>query len=284
MPETELYVPTDGGGKDEGLEEPVKWPLPGGDAAAPEPGEPAEGALALYQPAALLGRLNSRIWVGEVLDSAGADAPEQGVVHAAQARLLAPAAWDGFAAAGFAIDCAFHVLGAAGDVELPDGTPLGEALQRVRDWLSTAEADAGALHRVRDLALVWRLRRQGKSIGDAAFEAFIADRAADVGALDDPVWAATAAARDAALAAVEAVQHAVFPHVTALEGSGYRATERHVDMPPMGHEHAPSSWVPYWVATDDAAERARSAGGDDELEWQADRLGEVLRGAGGAGA
>jgi hypothetical protein len=280
MPETELYVPTDGGGKDEGLEEPVKWPLPGGDTATPEPGEPAEGALALYQPAGLLGRLNSRIWVGEVLEPAGDAGDAQGVVHAARARLLAPADWDGFAAAGFALDCAFHVIGAAADVELPDGTPLGEALQRVRGWLSTAEADAGALHRVRDLALAWRLRRQGKSIGDAAFDAFIADRAADVEALDDPVWAATAAARDASLAAVEAVQHAVFPHVSSLESSSYRTAERHVTTPPMGHEHAPASWVPYWVAADDAAERARQAGGDGELQWQADRLGEVLRGAG----
>jgi hypothetical protein len=181
--------------------------------------------------------------------------------------------------AGFALDCAEHVLGAASGVTLPDGTPLGEALAQVRAWLASAEAQAGPLGKLRDLALGWRLRREGKSIGDAAFDAWVAATGADVDAFEDPTWTAVAAARDAALAAVEAVQHAVFPHLSEFEAHRYQTVERHVVAPiPPAHEHPPSSWVPWWVATADAAERARLAGGEDELDWQAARLESLLLG------
>lgn len=300
----QLYVATDGGGSDPSGPEPVSWPLPGpSDAGGWTPGEVVEGSLELCMPAALLMRLHESIHLAEVLepadeaspvaggDGAPADGagvvPAPGVVRARRARLVAPALWGGFVAAAFALDCAEHVLGEAADVTLPDGTALAAALAQVREWLDSAEqqAQGGPLHKLRDLALGWRLRRQGRHIGDAAFDAWVAATGADVEALEDPAWNAVAAARDAALAAVEAVQHAVFPHLSEFEAHRYEAAERRVHAPiPPAHEHPPSSWVPYWVAAGDATERARqaaaAAGGDDaakaELAWQAARLDSLL--------
>jgi hypothetical protein len=285
----ELYVATDEEGRQAHLDPPVIWPLPARDGDVVVPGGALTGDLVLSEPGDLLGKLDSHVHVAE---PTGAEAPAAGAGggahHVGSARLVSTTPWDGYMAAGFALDCAEHVLGEAGEVALPDGTPLRAALVRVRQWLASAEGDDGPTGRIRELALAWRMRRQGKAIGDAAFATYAADLAAEVDAMEDPVWTAVAAARDAALAAVEAVQHARMPVVSTIESGSYEAVERHVDQGGGIHRHAPASWVPFWVAADDAAERARQAagasGGEEaaaaERAWQAGRLGELLRGEG----
>jgi glutamate 5-kinase len=289
-----LFVATDEHGVDHHAADPVHWSLPAEEGGSAVAGDPVEGALELCTAEGLLGRLAARVSVAEVLDAAadpGAGAGGPGLVRAARARLVAPTAWDSFVAAGFALDCAERVLGDAAGVTLPDGTPLGDALARVREWLASAEAaeSAGPIARLRDLAVGWRLRREGKQIGDAAFDAWVADTAADVDKLEDPVWTAVASARDAALAAVEAVQQAMFPHLSAYEAARYEKSERQGMFLPQAHDHPPAAWVPYWVAAADAAERARqaaaAAGGEGaeaaELAWQESRLAELLAGVAG---
>jgi hypothetical protein len=285
----ELYVATDEDGRQAHLDAAVHWPLPAQSADDVVPGAALTGQLTLFEPRALLGRLDRSIHLAEATEPGAAGAGGDDGTHVVPAaRLVRTTPWDGYLAAGFALDCAEHVLGDAGDLPLPDGTPLRAALARVREWLTSAEADDGVTGRFRDLAVAWRVKRQGKAIGDVAFGAWTADLLAEVDAMEDPVWTAVAAARDAALAAVEAVQHAHMPVVATIESDSYEAVGRHVDQGGGLHRHAPTSWVPYWVATDDAAERARqaagAAGGPDgaaaELEWQAARLVELLSGGG----
>lgn len=298
----ELYVATDAGGREWRGAVPTTWPLPDGG-----PGEPLAGDLALYTSRALLGRLDERIHRAEALDPVsgrdeegpgGAGPGDAGIVRASRASLVETTPWDGFAAAELALDCAEHVLGEAAGKSLPDGTPLSEALARVRDWLSSSEErDDGPLDRLRDLALCWRLRREGRAIGDVAFQQAVEDIGADLDTLDDPTWTAIAAARDAVLAAVEAVQHAVFPRLSSYEAHRYEERERDMIVgsgavasplsaadPIVVRAGPRPSWVPAWIAADDAAERARQAAGDAggpeaeaaELQWQAARLAEIL--------
>jgi hypothetical protein len=273
----------------------LHWPLPGGsaDADAADPGTSAEtapdgagaeleGDLILYSATGLLGHLDERIFKAEALESGNGDTE----VHATRGRLLAPTAWDGFVAAGFALDCAKHVIGSAADAALPDGTSLGDVLERCRRWLDEAsDSESGFGHRVRQLAICRRLRRTGKELGDLAFTKAAGDRGADVDSLDDPEWTSIASARDAVLAAVEAVQHAAMPFVTDFESRRYEHLLREGVAREVGtRTRSHLAWVPYWVAADDAAERARQAaldnGGADgavgELDWQAGRLVELL--------
>lgn len=280
------YVATDEDGRQVHVDPAVTWPLPVVEDGEAVPGEAVTGDLVLRAPRALLGELDRYVHLAEALGAAPGAPGEDGTWVVPAARLLATTGWDGPMAARFALDCAEHVLGDAGDLKLADGTPLSEALGKVREWLASAEADTGFTGRIRDLAIAWRMRRQGKAIGDVAFAAWTADLAAEVEAMDDPIWTAVAAARDAALAAVEAVQHARLPLLAAIEGEGYEAVERSVDQSKGLHRHAPASWVPYWVAAEDAAERARqaaaAAGGPElgaaELEWQGERLAVLLAG------
>lgn len=268
-----------------------QWPLP--DAEAGAPGERVDADVLLFDAEGLLGQLDERIWTAEPLGDTQPGEPAHSV-RASAARLVGPTPWGGFAAANFALDCAGHVLGDSADIVLSGGKTVGEALADARQALEGREVAAGGpVVRVRDLALCWRLRREGKSIGDVAFAELAKDLSADVEAMDDPVWTAIAAARDALLAAVEAVQHAVFPHVTEFEGNHYEKVERDSDVTSRSvpapfatitfHKDRPS-WVPAWVAADDAAERARQAakeaGGDEageaELAWQVSRLRTAL--------
>jgi hypothetical protein len=289
----QLYVPTDSGGAQWTDSDLLHWPLPdaGEDGHAPEApdrappsgaGAELEGDLVLYSAPGLLGRLDERIFKAEALDGADGDTE----VHASRARLLAVTAWDGFVAADFALDCAAHVVGAAADAALPDGTSLGDVLERCRTWLDEAgDSESGFGHRVRQLAICRRLRRTGKELGDLAFSKAAGDIGADVDSLDDPEWTAIASARDAVLAAVEAVQHAALPFVTEIESRRYEHLLREGVAREVGSRtRAHLAWVPFWIAADDAAERARQAaldtGGPDgavgELDWQGGRLVELL--------
>lgn len=275
-----LYVPTDAEGAQWSDSALLQWPIPAEGGAE---GDEIEGDLTLYSASGLLGHLDERIFKAAALD--GTDG-EGGEVRARRARLVAATSWDGFRAAGFALDCAGHVAGSAADAALPDGTSLGEVLERARGWLDEAgESESGFGRRLRQLAICRRLRRAGKDLGDLAFNKAAADIGADIDALDDPEWTSIASARDAVLAAVEAVQHAVMPFVTEIESRRYEHYVREgVARETGSRTRAHLAWVPFWVAADDAAERARQAALDDggaegaaqELDWQAQRLTGVL--------
>lgn len=277
----QLYVPTDEGGAQWLDTSRVQWPLPAGDATA---GEQIDGELVLYTAAGLLGRLDERIYRAESL--AEGSQTGEGDVRVGAARLVAPTGWDGFKAAGFALDCAEHVAAAAGDAALSDGTTLAEVLTRAREWLTEAsESESGFGERLRQLAICRRLRRTGKDLGDLAFSKVAGDIAADLEVFDDPEWTAIASARDAVLAAVEAVQHAVMPWLTDLESRRYEQYVREGTVRETGSRtRAHLAWVPYWTAADDAAERARqaaadgggAAGAETELAWQAELLAAAL--------
>lgn len=289
----ELYVATDPEGRERRAGGKTVWPLPYQLVNTMTPGDTVHAEVVLCEPLGLLGRLDERIWhAAPVQDFDAAMAAvyahstervdEPGRLYVVGARLVSPTGWDGFMAADFALDCAEHVLGAAADVALPDGTKLSEALAHVRGWLQAAESADGPGGKLHDLAISRRLRREGRAIGEAAAQLAEDDVRAQVEALDDPVWTTLEAARDAVLAAVEAVQHALLPRLREREAHRYEEAE---------HQHpetggARLSFVPSWVAADDAAELARraaaDAGGHDaadtEQHWQAERLGERLAG------
>jgi hypothetical protein len=291
---TPLYVATNADGRQLRVANggaPYEWPLP--DPETGEPGGTLEADVLLLDAEGLLGHLDEKIWTAEPIGESAPAEPGSSV-RAAAARLLVPTPWDGLAAAAFALDCAGHVLGDSAGTVLSGGKTVGEALADARQALDAREvADGGPLARVRDLALLWRLRREGKSIGDAAFEEWAKDTSEDVEAMDDPAWTTVAAARDAVLAAVEAVQHAIFPHLSEREANRYEKVERDSEVTAftvpapfaaVTVHKGRSSWVPAWVAADDTAERARQAAAEagggqaerSELGWQAERLRSAL--------
>lgn len=289
---TELYVATDSEGMERRAGTGVVWPLPHLLVNTMTAGDPVDAEVVLCEPLGLLGGLDERIWraapaqshdaaMAAVYAHSTAGADEPGRLHVIGAQLLAPTGWDGFVAAGLALDCAEHVMGDAAGVALPDGTKLADAIAQVRSWLHSAEETEGPFGKLHDLALGRRLRREGRAIAGAAARLAAEDVEAHVDALDDPVWTALEAARDAVLAAVEAVQHAVFPRLHEREAHHYEE-EHPPDQPVDPAEQA--SFVPSWIAADDAAELARraaaDAGGEEaagaELAWQAERLGQLL--------
>jgi hypothetical protein len=279
----QLYVPIDANGAQWWDSTHRRWPLP--EAA---PGESVEGDLILYTASGLLGRLDERIYKAEAAGEPPATSDHEGEVTAASAKLMAATSWDGFCAARFALDCAAHVAGEAAGAALPDGTTLAEVLDRARAWLDQAdESESGLGSRLRQLAICRRLRRSGKDLGDLAFSKVAADIGADLDMLDDPEWTSIASARDAILAAVEAVQHAVMPQVTEIQSRRYEHFVREGDAATaktLTATRAHQAWVPYWTAADDSAERARQAAADSggadgaasELAWQADLLAGAL--------
>jgi hypothetical protein len=286
---SELYVATDPEGLERRAGTQMVWPLPYLEARPFMPGRPVDHDVVLLEPRGLLGLLDECIWRAEPLAGAagGADAAmaavyaerrdAPGLEHHVGARLLEPTAWDGFMAAGFALDCAERVVANAAGVSLPDGTSLADALGEVRSWLDSAEGKDGRVGKLHEIAIAHRLHREEKVIEGAAAKLAEADAGAHLDTEKDPVWTAVAAARDALLAAVEAVQHAVRPRHREREA-------RHFEESEHGEHSDTEKWLPFWIAADDAAERARQAaadaGGDEagaaETEWQAARLAALL--------
>ncbi|MDA8290880.1 MAG: hypothetical protein M0Z33_04250 [Actinomycetota bacterium] len=298
-----LYVATDRDGVQHADARSVAWRLP--DEAG-TPGAPVEppGPFVLETASALLDDLDERIFVAVPGDGEGAP-DATGMLRAASASLLGESAWDVAAAASFALDCADHVLGEAASVALPGGSTLGSAIADARDVLVRASENAeqrlGLLAR---LAAARRLHRTGGAIGDVAFEAVLRDTESAVVALDDPAWATVASARDAVLAAVEALRHFALPRYVAARERSYDEGRGESDVRPapstvwttpwgpvtVGAEHL-QGFEPAWVAARDAAVRARDAARSsrgehaelDERAWQASRLATYLGAAGRTG-
>jgi len=283
------YVATDGDGVQHHDGYRRRWPLPRREGDTWRPGEVAEpdehGKPAFFEAGELLDELGESVFAAEPVGDTGA------------ARLVAGTSWSELTAAMFALDCVEHVLAivpGSADAELPGGGTLGAIIASARGYLvSGAGTDAQALGFVSRLAAARRLRRESTAIGDAAFTAATQAEGQGVDILSDPAWETLAAARDAVLAAVEAVRHVALPFLAERGTRRYEAQEERkaaevdqVDTPwgrfavgGGGPRYAPS-----WVAARDAAERSRQAAadlegpaaGEAERSWQAARLVERL--------
>jgi len=266
-----------------------QWPLPTPEASGWRPGEVVEpdehGRPAVFSASELLGDLGERIFVAELVGDNGA------------ARLVAGTLWSELTAAMFALDCVEHLLeivpGSA-DAELPGGGTLGPIIASARQYLvDGAGTDTQKLGLVARIAAARRLRRESTTIGDAAFTAAAQAEGQGIDIWSDPAWETLAAARDAVLAAVEAVRHVALPFLAERETRRYEAREagRTVDVDevdtPWGRfavGGAGPKYVPSWASARDAAERSRQAAadlagkeaGETERTWQVARLLERL--------
>ena len=266
-----------------------RWPLPVRGETGWQPGAVVaadeHGAPVLLDGSQLLDQLGECVFVAEPVGQAGS------------ARLVAGTPWSEKQAAAFALDCVEHILGivpGSADAELPDGGTLGAIIASARQYLDTGTgADNHKLGFVSRIAAARRLRRESTAIGDAAFTAAAQAEGQGVDILSDPAWETLAAARDAVLAAVEAVRHVAFPFLVERETRRYEAHEEHkvaevdqVDTPwgRFAVGGAGPRYAPSWVAARDAAERSRQAAadlhgpeaGEAERTWQVARLVERL--------
>ncbi|MGA3354030.1 MAG: hypothetical protein ABSD85_12725 [Acidimicrobiales bacterium] len=287
MPELFVATDTDGLQHHDGYRR--LWPLPVPEAEGWRPGEVAEpdehGAPVTLEASELLEQLGERIFVAEPVGVSGA------------ARLVAGTLWSELTAATFALDCVDHVLGivpGSAEAELPGGGTLGAIIASARQYISNgAGTDTQRLGIVSRIAAARRLRRESTAIGDAAFTAAAQAEGLGVDVWSDPAWETLAAARDAVLAAVEAVRHVALPFLAERETRKYEALEERKSAD-VGELDTPwgrfavggggPKYVPSWVSARDAAERARQAAadlggpeaGDAEQSWQVERLLERL--------
>ena len=161
-------------------------------------------------------------------------------------------------------DCVEHILeivpGSA-EAELPDGGTLGAIIGSAAIHRYGRRTDDHRLGVVSRIAAARRLRRESTAIGDAAFTAAAQAEGQGVDILSDPAWETLAAARDAVLAAVEAVRHVAFPFLADRETWRYEAHEEHkvaevdqVDTPwgRFAVGGAGPKYAPSWVAARDA--------------------------------
>jgi hypothetical protein len=266
-----------------------RWPLPVRQAGGWRPGEVVEpdenGSPVTFAASELVDALGERVFVAELVGDKGG------------ARLVAATSWSELTAATFALDCVEHVLeivpGSA-DAELPGGGTLGAIIASARQYLvNGAGTDTHRLGIVSRIAAARRLRHETTAIGDAAFTAAAQAEGQGVDILSDPAWETLAAARDAVLAAVEAVRHVALPFLAERETRKYEALEERkaadvdeVDTPwgRFAVGGGGLKYVPSWVSARDTAERSRQAAADlggpeagqAELVWQASRLVELL--------
>jgi hypothetical protein len=285
------YVTTDPSGVEHSADGSVTWvlPAPGVDAVT----EATTATLVLRRPALLIDDLEAKIFHAEALDPADDD---HGALVVRRARLVAPTAWDTGSAAKFALDCARHVLGNAGDVALPSGDTLESVINDAATVLDQAspeaEARLGFLARVRAAR---RLERTGETIQAIALQLLTEDDDAAREAIKDPAWTTAATVSDAVLAAIEALRSYALPRYVASREDGVEengtdapATGTSIISTPwgpiaLGTEHH-SPYAPAWAAARDAAARARDvaretdgpAGERDERAWQGDCLEALL--------
>jgi hypothetical protein len=301
--EDRLYVATDAGGVEHEPTGAVAW-------AVPENGTPRETRaeiLVLRRPVALLDALDEVIWLAEPgasdAGAAGAGGASTAEVRAGVARLVARCPWDGIAAAGFALDCAEHVLGDAGSVTLPGGHDLAgviaEARRAIGDPGGSEHPHLGFLARRSALRRLQRVRRQ---LADLEADIVLDDEQRNVDVVDDPDFEIISPLAESVLAAVEALREQVWPRpVNSIgerreEHEENRAEEaRAGDMAeipqvfetPFGAgETGPHllQYQPPWTSAMEAARHARQAaldaagpGAEDaERAWQAARLEEWL--------
>jgi hypothetical protein len=301
MPERDhteqLYVATDASGVENALASPVQWALPAEGAVTTAP---SGHLLVLRTALGLLEMLDEVIYrvdpMTEVVPSA------EGSVHVASARLISKANWDTEVATRFALACAEHILGAAADLTLPDGTALGAIIADARVMLDGLAPDApehlGYLAR---LSALRRLHRERAELGEISLAVLGEDEAKDLTALDDPAYMTVIPITDAVLAATEALRHHLLPKFDADDEARVEERAQHevVDGPkelripstivtPFGSAMVGGSrmpaYDPAWVGARAAARHARMAALDksgkaaEDLErnWQASTLSTLL--------
>jgi hypothetical protein len=276
----------------------------------------ATGAICLLDLDVLLAVLGERIFVAEqtagiaeqtagtaeqtagtVEQTAGIAEQTAGIAEqtAGTAELVSETAWSLTAAAGFALDCAEHVVGDGAGVALPSGETLSDVIAAARKWLEQAETDTGLLARFSRMAALRRLRKQADEVAGLAFDAAIDVEVADKFVFDDARWTSIAATRDAVLSAIEVIRHTTVPHLSDVEQTRYEERSTSTQDPVITTFETPwgplnvgfrQATVPAWVAAAEAAERARQAAEDagdtaaasTERAWQRDRLLQALRG------
>ena len=104
--------------------------------------------------------------------------------------------------------------------------PLFDGYVPARQWLEDASGETGLLGRISRLATLRRLRRQAGEVGGLAFDAVFDAEAADEDIFEDERWNAIAATRDAVLAAIEAVRHDAFPHLSDASSDASESERR----------------------------------------------------------
>ena len=288
MPDCFLATDTNGLQHHDGYKRQWHLPTPGADGWQPgEAVEPDEhGRPVVFSAAELLDQLGERVFVAEDIDA-----------DSGAARLLAPTAWSETTAASFALDCVEHLLGivpGSAEADLPGGGTLGAIIASARQYIAEgAGSDTARLGLVSRIAAARRLRREGTAIGDAAFTAATQAEGQGIDIWSDPAFETLAAARDAVLAAVEAVRHVALPFLAERETRKYEAREERksadvdeVDTPwgRFAVGGAGPKYMPSWVSARDAAERSRQAaadlagteGAEAERAWQLERLAQHL--------
>ena len=290
------FVATDEFGVERLSGEPVRWAVPSNGEATISLTRPDHRPLVLREPFALLDLLDEVIWIAEPVDDV-AEGPAEGEVTARSARLVRRTAWDATAAARFAIDCAEHGIGRAGEVQLPNGQTIADVLVAARAFLDSAtdpDAHLGLLARI---GTVRRLKRENRLVGDLAYGLSIEDISNELDTTLDVAWTSAASVADSLFAALEALRHLALPrYVRAREGAAIEQgthgsddpVQRNIFTTPwgpitIGGDHE-SPYLPAAVAARDAALRAREATRDRdgaeaeraERQWQAAQLAALL--------
>lgn len=292
------YVSTDARGVEHGADGAVHWCLPTEGRA----GETDGARLLLRRPAGLLDVLDELIFesvaIGPVTP-AGEEA-----IATTRARLVRQTRWGVGPAAGFALECAAHVLEGVGDVVLPSGITLDRAVTDGRRALQgDGDEDHEHLLRLAELGSLRRLLRDRRLLRASLGIGLAEDNARDLDAIDDPAFDEVRTTVDAVLAALEALRHHLLPSSFRRledhreEGEAHKVERAASSMsqavvvetpwgPGMLGGHTALSGEPAWTAARDAARHARDtakarAGGDkkaaeEERRWQAARLSTVL--------
>ena len=293
----QYYVATDAFGVENSLSGPIQWALPSEGSITSAP----SGRLLTVRTAlGLLEGLDAAIFRADPLDAA---APVgDGTLHVRSARLVSKANWDTEVATYFALSCAEHILGAAAELTLPDGTALGAVITDARATLDALAPGApehlGYLAR---LSALRRLRRERAELGDISYAVLGEDDAKDLAALDDPAYATVIPIIDAVLAATEVLRHHLLLRFDASDEERVEERAQHeiVDGPtalrtpttvvtPFGSAMVGATRVPShdpaWVGAREAARHARMAAADRggkaaedvERAWQASTLSSLL--------
>lgn len=294
----QFYVATDAAGVENAAGGVIQWALP---SAKSSTSAVSGQSLTLRTALGLLDVLDEVIYrvepVGEVAPLA------DGVVHVTSARLIAPSKWNTEVATRFALSCAEHILGAAADLTLPDGTALGAIITDAQSLLDELESGSSEhLGYLARLSALRRLHRERTELGEISLALLSEDEANDLAALDDSAYTTVIPVTDAVLAAIEALRHHLLPNFDiAHENSAEeRAQHEVVDgsnelripttiVTPFGSAmvgggpHVPR-YEPSWTGAREAARHARMAaldrGGEAgealERSWQAGTLSELL--------
>jgi hypothetical protein len=292
----QYFVATDEFGVERMSGDPIQWTVPSKADTSIDLTRPDGRPLVIREPIALLDSLDDVIWiaeaVGPVIETHG-----DGKIVVQAARLVHRTSWAPASAARFAIDCAEHAIGNAGEVVLPNGQSIAQALNDARAFLDSATDPAAHLGHLARVATIRRLKRENRLVADLAYGLSMEDISAELDTTLDVAWTSAASAADSLFAALEALRHLAFPRYVrarenlAVEQNAHGGTDTvqpGIFTTPwgpisIGADHE-SPYLPAAIAAREAALRAREAvrdrGGANaeiaERRWQAEHLRSSL--------